>query len=128
MSTLFKNIDTLHEAYLRKEFKCTKGPVKLTWFHPVRKFISSQTWWTKDKPQCNGGIELIIPPSADRHQELFYAYLQTEDERNIIDFIQAKFDLCLESFFIKGYRYNFQQKDIILAFITYYNLPLNFGI
>lgn len=122
---VYLKFDNLAELYLRKEFNCKSGHIVLTRSHPVGRFISSLVKWTKDKPTYTEAesLALLIPDSPYMHQEFYWPYFNKEDQRAIADFVQAKLDLVIETFFVKGYRYNFTQKDIILALISHYNFP-----
>jgi len=120
------NLNIFQEKFIRKEFDCLTGPVKVTRTSDIGKFIYSTVQWTKERPLDDDKVlSIILPDSNSMHPEFFWAYLTKEREKWISDFIQSSFNLNLDLFFAKGYRQNYRQKDIANAFIYHYGLPDN---
>jgi len=116
-------LNNILECYMRKEFDSEKGDIILRRNNPIGKFIAAHTRWSKIKPKEKiESVKLSIPDSPYFEQEYYYGYVTSQDERNIRDYIQAKFDLTVEMFFIKGYWLKFHQKDIIESLIEHFNL------
>jgi hypothetical protein len=104
------------------------GAVRLTRKNEIGKFISSLIQWSKHSIKHpayhpENSISLIVQEHRLMYQESFYPYISLHNRKNIADFLQVNFDINIELFFIKGYRHGFKQKDIINAFLHYYNLP-----
>jgi len=123
MNIVSIKLSAIHENFLRKELKAPKGPIKLKRNHVIGRFIYATIETTHEKPEIEEGASVfLLPDSHQYEEEWFYFIVTTERKKWITDFIQAFFDIQVELFFVKGYRQGYRQKDIIYAFIQYYNL------
>lgn len=124
MEAIKLNLNTFQEAILQKECKSEGANIKLTRENSIGKFICSQVQWSKEEvKQPDEGITLLLPKYTYIFQQNFYPFISKQNQKNISDFLQSVFDLNLDLFFAKGYRYKYRQKDIVEAFMLHYNLP-----
>lgn len=129
MGEVFLQIDKILECFLRIEFETKGTQLILNRYNPIGKFISSHIRWIKEKPKIKeGSISIKVPDSPHLHMEYYYGYLTRDAEKSIIDYVQAKFDLQVESFFVHGRNLEIDQKDIISIIMNYYKIPISSNI
>jgi hypothetical protein len=115
--------------YCRHEFELTaNGNIILNRKHDIGKVIDSLTIPSRTpvKPQKDPDlVRFELPLSSKVDLNLKYFYVDKWREQKIQDYIEAEFNLRTKLFFEKGYQLGYTQKEIIEAFLSFYNIKHN---
>lgn len=118
-------LNELLACFIKKEFNADTDVIKLTKDNSIGRFIISHVKYSQTKKENTiGNISFEVPYDNLKYNQRSYAFFSPLDYKNVIDYIQAMFDIKIERFFTNGEKLGYQRQKIIYALINYYNFPL----
>jgi hypothetical protein len=118
-------LNELLVCFLKKEFNADSEVIKLNKDNSIGRFIIAHVKYSQTKKENQiGNLTFEIPYDNLKFNQRHYAYFSPLDYKNVIDYIQAMFDLKIKRFFTNGEKLGYQRQQIVYALIKYYGFPM----